>query len=106
VKQPGYTTKDAIYTGALSGAAAFLPLFIVMLILSVIMTVWGPQANVLSAMLPQGLSTAFPFIALISVGCCCLPLGLAMSAGIAAIGALAYTLLAPESSRQRHLPNP
>jgi hypothetical protein len=85
--------KNTFYIGAVSGIAAFVPVFIAMVAI-ILMTIFAaPYMGTLMSILP-GLSAAFPVIAICETVCCCLPIGVLISAILSAIGAWGYAYIA------------
>ncbi|HUL62348.1 MAG TPA: hypothetical protein VLT35_04735 [Methanocella sp.] len=87
-----YRGSDIGAIGAVSGAAAFIPLLVAMFVISFVSIIWGSQATMVSTMLPPGFVAALPFFSAIGTCCCCLPVGIVVSMIVAAIGALGYAL--------------
>jgi hypothetical protein len=81
--------KNTAYIGAVSGIAAYAPVFIVMMFITVLMTVLGSALNVMASIIP-GLSAVIPVIAICEALCCCLPVGIIFTAILSVIGALGY----------------
>jgi FtsH-binding integral membrane protein len=88
-KQPEDTRNETFLVGALSGHAAFVPIFIVMLAISILETEIGSAANVISSMLP-GISATIPFVVVGEYLCFCLPVGGFISGILSGLGALGY----------------
>jgi hypothetical protein len=88
-KQPVDTRNETFLTGALSGHAAFVPIFIVMLVISIMETETGSAANIISSMLP-GISATIPLVVVGEYLCFCLPAGGFISGILSGLGALGY----------------
>jgi uncharacterized membrane protein len=88
-KQPVDTRNETFLTGALSGHAAFVPIFIVMLFISIMETETGSAANIVSSILP-GISATIPFVIVGEYLCFCLPAGGFISGILSGLGALGY----------------
>jgi hypothetical protein len=82
------TRNETFLMGVISGKAAFIPVFITMIITS-LLTTSGPSMNTLSNMIP-GFSAVMPLAIAGEVICCCLPVGILISAILAGLGALGY----------------
>ncbi len=92
-KQPEDTKNETFLIGALSGHAAFVPILIVMMAISIMETMTGSATNVLSSMLP-GISVALPFAIFGEYLCFCLPVGGFISGILSGLGALGYAYYA------------
>ncbi len=92
-KQPEDTKNETFLVGALSGHAAFVPVLIVMMAISIMETETGSAANVLSSMLP-GVSATIPFAIFGEYLCFCLPVGSFISGILSGLGALGYAYYA------------
>lgn len=100
--QAKYAFKDAVYMGAISGVAAFTPVFIASLIMSGISLMTGSLSTVTS-MIP-GSTPLLGLIMLFSTFCCCLPIGIVLSVVLGLVGAVGYVLVSGKLEKTGHSP--
>jgi hypothetical protein len=86
-----YSGSDVASIGALSGAAAYIPILLAMTVISLISTILLNQAT-MTTIMPPGFAAALPFVSVFGTFCCCLPVGIVISIILSAIGALGYAL--------------
>ena len=100
--QAKYTFKDAVCRGAISGIAAFTPVFTASLIMSGISLVTGSLSTVTS-MIPGSTPMLGPVIMLFSAFCCCLPVGLVLAVILGLVGAVGYVLVSGKVEKKAGL---
>jgi len=82
------TRNETFLMGAISGKAAFVPVFIVAIITSLLTTYSSSMSN-LSSIIP-GFSAVMPLAIVGEAICCCLPVGILVSAILSGLSALGY----------------
>lgn len=98
VGQTKYSIEDSIGLGAIAGISAYVPLFIAMFIMSIVSMFTSTMGTLYSIM--PALSMMLPVITICNAFCCCLPVGIVISAVLGVVGAFGYVLVIGKLERQ------